>query len=165
MSSNSIIHDSMIYDALVLAITKAFFEQQVYYTYDGSGNSFSHPYGGQIVEVVKQVMETPGFLAIIKRIERNINKEFDVKSIQEKALPLIMKKLEEEVNKKFRQDSFGLIRDVQDAREAEVVKMVKKAMEDKHIQDMITEKVFKKISKGEYDIDIKISVTALPKEN
>lgn len=157
--------DNLIYDALVEAITRAFFQQQTYYTYDSSGNNFPHPYGGQIADVVEKIMATPEFQTVMRRVERNVNKMFDVKSIQEKALPLIMKKLEEEVNKKFRNENYGLGRDISDARNNEVAKIVIKKLESDEIKKLIGEKVEKKIRTNEYDIDIRISVVATPKEN
>lgn len=153
--------DTLIHDALVLAITDAFFHQKSYYI-DDTGRTIN--YGGEMATVVAKIMKEPEFQIVIDRVNKTIKKEIGYEKIIELVRPYIKKYLETSVQNELKNRFFGLDREVSQAREEYVEDMVKKALiNSKEINNMIEQKV-KEFADKDFELDIRISVVATPKK-
>ena len=148
--------DSLIMEGLKVAIVEAFFKQQQYYTPSGS----TYTYGGTAAELVKKVLESAQFKTLLHSFASNFEErktEFQAmvqKAVEQKAKEELIKYLNNTGNQYELRDAIR--RSIQDDGRAIIEQAVKA---DPKIQKLIASKV----GKGEWDIQITVSVNATQK--
>ncbi len=146
--------DSIMKDALVRAITEAFFEQKSYYDVNGGGQTY---YGGQSVKLVERILSEPNTRAIIDKIIGNIGERLEALSTD--INEAIKKKTAGQIEDKLREGSYDLSNAIRVAINSRYTSIVQELVNN---DESIKKKIEELYKAGEYKITFNIQVNVTP---
>jgi len=146
--------DSVIFEALKVAILRAFFVAQP--VMDAQGNQVYT--GGQISEVVRQIMESSEMKKLVEKLAEGVLKKKDI--IEKKVL----KELESYV--KERTESLIKCEYSMDSWIKEVMNEIAKPVIEEALQkdQKLKDRIAKQVNIEDYNLDINVSVNITKRE-
>lgn len=152
--------DNIIFEGMKFAIIEAFFKQQNYWNPQMNYTTY---YGGQAVEIITKVMESPEFKALTDEIQKDLvarKSEFE-----DFAVAAVKAKAESSLESILKDGSYNsvstTIRKLMIGQTTNVCREIVESSEP--LKAAAREAVEKKIGAGDWDIKITVSVSVTDK--